>query len=57
MIKQEKIISNKNELINYYAALFIKAYDGALPCDLSGLTEEELQEAIEELENHLSDEK
>jgi hypothetical protein len=40
-------------LINYYTALFIKAYDGVLPCDLSGLTEEELQEAIEELENQL----
>ncbi len=48
---------NKNELINYYTALFIKVYDGALPCDLSDLTEEDLQEAIEELENHLSDEK
>ncbi len=45
---------NKNELINYYTALFIKAYDGALPCDLSALTEEELQEAIEELEIHRS---
>ena len=48
---------NKNELINYYTVLFIKAYDGVLPCDLSDLTEEELQKAIEELENHLSDEK
>ena len=46
---------NKNELINYYTALFIKASDGALPCNLSRLTEEELQEAIKELENHLSD--
>ena len=46
---------NKNELINYYIALFIKAYDGVLPCDISGLTEEELQEAINEIKKHLSD--
>lgn len=46
---------NKNELINYYTALFIMAYDGVLPCDLSDLTEEELQEAINEIKNYLSD--
>ena len=48
---------NKNELINYYTALFIKAYDGLYLAILSDLTEEDCKKLLKKLENHLSDEK
>lgn len=41
---------DRSYLINYYTALFEKATDGELPCDLSSLTTDDLKEAILELQ-------
>ena len=44
---------DRSYLINYYTALFEKATDGELPCDLSSLTTDDLKEAILELQTAL----
>lgn len=44
---------DRSYLINYYTALFEKATDGELPCDLSSLTTDDLKKAILELQTAL----